>query len=628
MPVGRHRRGRRPRRPSPRARAVRWGLAVVLGGLALLGGLAALALQRAATDLRGARDDLRTVDALVADGRLGDAEARLDAAFAKADRANRTLHGSLALDLVGALPVVRQNVDSLQRSVGDGLRLVDGGRRVLQVAAPLQDGEGRMEVPLRSGEIPVATVVRVRRELLLAASELPRTGERDGGSLLVGPVRELAEDITEESDRRADQFQDVAHALQVVEELAGADGDRRFLIAVANPAEMRGTGGMVLSYGTLESSGGRFHLGSFGRIDEIKPPGPLPAEEVDLPEDYLRRWAGFDVTQRWRNVTMTADLPTVGPTMLDLYRHATGQEAHGVIQVDPVGLAAILEGTGPVEVPELGRVTAENVVDLTLNEAYVRFPDVEQRSDVLGDVAEAVFDRLVSGEYPSLRPLGEALLDTVAGRHLAMYSSTPRIQAVLGLFGATAALPEPTAEHVHLGVQNVSGNKLDYYLDSSLALTGTRPGGEEGRVRATVTLVNRTPAGATEPRYVLGPFNDDQRAGLYRGIVTLYLPRGATLAGVAGHPVVHPPAVAAEAGRTVVSYTVAVPAQGRSEVVLDLRLPPRPDGDYALLATPSGRVRPTALAVDLDTGDGRVRQQVALDRPRSLAPGDHAPRDS
>ena len=43
----------------------------------------------------------------------------------------------------------------------------------------------------------------------------------------------------------------------------------------------------------------------------------------------------------------------------------------------------------------------------------MRFPGVEERSDVLGDVAEAAFRRLVEGEIPSLRTLATALVDAV-----------------------------------------------------------------------------------------------------------------------------------------------------------------------------------------------------------------------
>ena len=56
----------------------------------------------------------------------------------------------------------------------------------------------------------------------------------------------------------------------VLADLVGGHGDRTpYLVAVANTAEMRGAGGMILSYGVLGSDG-KVELSHFGRIDELR----------------------------------------------------------------------------------------------------------------------------------------------------------------------------------------------------------------------------------------------------------------------------------------------------------------------------------------------------------------------
>src|SRR5690606_32981303 len=105
----------------------------------------------------------------------------------------------------------------------------------------------------------------------------------------------------------------------------------------------------------------------FGDIDELAVPGPLPDDVV--PADYRTRWEGFDHLERFRQANLAADYTVVAPVLEELYRQATGLPVDGVIQIDPSGLAAILEGIGPVQVEELGEVRADNVVSLTLNEA-------------------------------------------------------------------------------------------------------------------------------------------------------------------------------------------------------------------------------------------------------------------
>ena len=94
---------------------------------------------------------------------------------------------------------------------------------------------------------------------------------------------------------------------------------------------------------------------------------------------------------------------------------------------------------------------------------------------------------------------------------------------------------------------------------------------------------------------------------MYRGVVSLYLPPGATLVSASGDPPRDPPISVSEGGRPIVSWTVDLPAGATSHVVLDLRLPPQLRLRYQLLAVPSPRVRPTILRTALETGRGPGR---------------------
>ncbi len=594
---------------------------VALGGLALLvalvGGLAAYRLARVASELRSARTLIDTAGTDLEAGRLGPARQNLDRAQTLLTAANGRLYTSPEIDLVAWVPGVRQNLDALRQSVGVALRLVDGGGRILDAAGPLEGPDGDLEVPLADGAIPLDAVRASGRESEALAIALPTGADRVESGLVLPQITDVQDRVFAEAERRRVQLTNVARALSLITEMSGGNGDRRYLIAVANTAEQRGSGGMILSYGELTSSQGDFELGEFGNVDEIELDAPV---DTPLPDDYLERWDGFDPEQRWRNANLGADLTVVAPAMEAMFTEATGKPTDGVIQIDPAGLAAILEGTGPVRVPTVGEVTADNVVDLTLNSAYVLFPDRDVRQEVLGDVAEAVFDRLLDGEYESLRPLGEALAEAVAERHLLVHSSRPTAQREIEFFDADGALPPAeTIDWLHLTSQNVSANKLDYYLDTSLAVKGTRRPGKAGMVEATVTLANTAPDDGS-PRYIFGPNDRDETAGLYRGLVTLYLPTGAQLLGASGDPTQTRPAFDTEAGRSLVTFRIDVPAGDSRTVTLRLRLPPRPPGSYRAVLVPQPRVRPTKVALDLDLGDARLRRTLTL--PRSYQVGE------
>jgi hypothetical protein len=255
-------------------------------------------------------------------------------------------------------------------------------------------------------------------------------------------------------------------------------------------------------------------------------------------------------------------------------------------------------------VPGFGRVGAGNVVDRVLNRAYVNNPRRNQHQELLADVAAATFDRLVAGDYPSLRRLAEALGEAAAARHVVLWSERPVAARVARSFGADGALPPAdAADHTLLTIQNFSRNKLDYYLDSTLELSGTRPVGEPGALRATVTLANTVP-GDVPSEYVLGgpQTGSGLEPGVYRGTASLYLPTGTTLVGSSGAAA--PPALLTEQGRTVVAFAVDLAPGAVAVVELDLRLDPLPAGAYELALVPVPRVRPTTVRVDIDTGAG------------------------
>lgn len=577
---------------------------------------------RCAYVLTAAADDLDAAEELIdqaveelTDGEVADARTTLARAQSLVLAANDSLRGSVALEVLELFPVARQNLRSLEDSVALAARLVHGGGRILQEAMPLESEDGTLEVSLSDGTIPLQSLERAEHEIEVLRTEIAPALRAQPQRFLLDPVRRMRETLLDRATERDQQLNVLGRGLALLSEIAGGNGPRRYLLAVANTAEMRGSGGMVLNYGLLEGADGTIDLTEYGRIDEL----PLDASVAEdlAPADYVARWDGFDALRRFRQANLAGDYTVVAPVLEAMYEQATGIPVHGVIQVDPAGLAAILEGVGPVQVPELGQVTADNVVALTLNDAYIRFPNVEQRSDVLGDVAEAAFRKLVDGELPSLRTLADAIVTAVDGRHILMHATSSAVQADLTAFGADGAYPDvEDGDFFALTAQNLAGNKLDYYLDTDLRLTGSREVGAPGAVEATVTLTNTAPAGVTQPQYIFGPGSgsDAAPAGVLRSLVTLYLPLGTTVEATDGDATVEPVSDGTEDGRPYVSFIVDVPAAEERTVELTLRLPPRPPGPYELVVVPSPFVRSTTLEVELRAGVDRVRGRVVADR--------------
>ncbi len=611
-------------RPGPIAIAL-----LIAGGLlGLLAAFAVLDMLRISRDLEAARTLITQASAQIEQGELGPARANLAEAGKRLSSANSRLYNRPQYELLSWLPVVHQNLDALRDGVGQGLVMVNGGTRILEVTRPLENDAGRLDIPLVTGQIPIDAVSAALVEVQALAGRLPDVSEKPDSPLLLPPVRRLADTVYGEASGRRGQLFGVARGLELLHDVAGGNGDRRYLLAIANTAEMRGAGGMILSYGVLEMNGGVISLGEFGEIAELPVATAIDPEAAGIPPDFMRRWSALNPTSDWRNVTVGPDLQLVAPAMVSMYQEATGQSLDGIIQIDPAGLAAVLQGTGPVEVPDVGLVTAENVVDLTLNRAYVDFPDRDQRKEVLANVTEEVFRALVAGQFASLRPLGDALFAAAQERHVIMLTESVAAARQLRFFGADGVMPTANSEYLLLTVQNQSGNKLDYYLDTTVELVGERFAGIDGTAKATITIANTATAGQTVPEYVYGPAEEvngqiDQ-PGLYNGFVSLYLPPGTALTGSGGDAVTGLDADT-EAGRRVVSFPVSIPAGTTLRVTLDLVLPPRSPFPYSLAIVPVPRVRPTVYRVDFATSaTTRAAIDQAVTRPVVVTDGSAA----
>lgn len=617
----RERRLLRPRGEDGDRRARRVVLALTALVFVGLGVWSTVDLLDAADSLEKAERQIDLADAAIRDGRIGEAEAALERAERILHRANEQLRLSPALVLVRRVPLVGQNLQSLDRSVEVAGVVVNGGRQILATSEALQDDDsGELAVELREGAIPAAEVDRATTEIESLVVALTERTEPSSSPFVLPQIRSLERRVYDEAGVQHENLLRLRRGMIVLQQLVGVDRPRRTLIAVANTAEMRGAGGMMLNYGILEADEGQAEIEEFGRVDELRVVPPPDPDDIDVAADFQERWSAFDYTRDWRNATLAADFRIDAPILLEMYRSATSLRADAVIQVDPHALSALLTVTGPVEVEELGTVDAENVAPLVLNEAYFLYPDVEDRSDVLGNVAEAAFRALVSGTYSSVADLAEALGGAVDERHLMMYSADPSVQAALEFFDATGSLPDPdSGDQLHLTVQNMGGNKLDYYVDTELKVSGQREPGKLGEVRATVTIRNDAPVGEDEPGYIFGSPIEGRSPGSYRAAVSLYMPAGTSLVDSGGGPFEIAPSALTEGGRPVVTYWINVPSGGTHTADLDLRLAPieRAD-DYFLTLVPSPRVRSTQVVVDLVLGDGVIAGEFDLDVGRVL----------
>lgn len=623
-----------------RARAV-----AALIGLILVLGIVPLVLDApdvAETMQRGARAAQRGL-AAARGGDAARAEVEFRRAAAEFAQARDDL-GSLKYEAARVVPGIAPNLHATRALADIGFDLASNGAVVTSTVVP-------EALTVVDGRIPLEEVERVTPALTRGADTLERSLARLRGiaddPYLLGPVRDAITTVRTELKRGAREARNTADAARLAPAIFGADGEeRRYLLVVQNPAENRGTGGLIGSFGILTARDGEIEVGRLLRTgvwnaalesrlrgnDEV---------EYDAPSDYVRRYGQFRPEVNLQNVNLSPDFPTVARVLASLAPQAGLGEVDGVIAVDPQGLASVLRLTGPV--PVLGwpvDVTSDNVVRVTLRDAYAAFESTPERADFLGDVAQAVMDEATAGELGEPAKVARALGAAAHEGHLALAFTRPREQRLAEAVRAGGALGRG-GDELHVTAANFAGNKLDYYLERDLDYRLEVRPDEVGRgARAKGSLVVRLentvpPTGL--PRIVAGPYEGAPPGRFEEGenvsYVSVYTPLGLTASAIDGSPV--PMSEGEELGRNVYATLVRTPAQEVRALELDLagRVRMGREGWYVLELgsqpmVNAGRAR---ISISVPKGyritdatrlqrvfDGRATGIVSLDRPATV----------
>jgi len=487
----------------------RWIVFIAIVVIILIVAVEAIALLGARADLADGRDALQSAKRAALAGDLEQAGTSFDRAQGSFASAADGLHAPIGT-AARAVPWVGNSADA-------AAAMADAGQLLAAAGAGLVDGLERLPDGV-SSLAPHAGVLPLGRYAALAgaidaahddAAEAAATLADAPDSFMPRVIASARWDAQAQTDRLSADLGGVASLLHGAPAFGGADGPRRYLVLAQNPAELRGTGGLWGAYAILTLDHGR------ATVSGAKPTKTLqdfPADKVPAPsQDYATNYDQYGGAGSWQNMNATPDMPSAAQAALANYRLGEGRQLDGVFAVDPFALEELLAVTGPINVPGVGSITADNVVDVTTNRAYTNFPNAVRRKDVLGDAAATVFARFLGMDGHGIAPL-RAISTAVADGHLRIYSADPTVESGLTVLGVDGALADPGGDVMGVTVNNGSGSKVDYYAARTVDYDVQLGGDGEAIGTANVTIANDAPTHG-EPRYVIGPYVHGAHAG-------------------------------------------------------------------------------------------------------------------
>jgi Protein of unknown function (DUF4012) len=577
---------------------VRRLLILLVFGL-LLAGVVAVTWQ-AMGQAKLVEEDLTAARALLArasgfeSGKLSRRLRLVDQAQAHTLNAERRL-GRWPLRQIGLVPLLGRDVRVARAVASSATGTARATREVVTALQPVQTGPPTQATILKASGALLGLHVALEQDLerVRAARPLVTAGTREQYLAAASSASATAE--------RAGQ------GLKLAAGLYGPPGTTRWFLAFQNPAELRGTGGLIGEYGILESSPSGPEL---VKVEHYGPLNKRTDQGVTLPKQLAARYERWAIGRDWTAVNIPPDMPTVGRLISELYEQTTGDRIDGVIAADPLAVAEILKVGGPIQASGIW-MDADSVAEETLVRAYVRYEaDNNSRRVFLDEVARASFAAfqraLTTKPVELIRNLGTA----AQGRHVQVFVADPagqRVVAGLGLSGSAVA-PATGDYLMPVGI-NAGGNKLDAFLRRTVRWRVRLD--EEGAASATAafTLANDGPASGL-PRYIIGPYDSDFRAGQNEQIATLYVAAGYgfTKASLNGQPA----GAEAQADFGGLALTQQVGVQAKSTVTLGYELA-RPAaaerlGDdrlrYRLLLRPQATARPDQAKITVEAPPG------------------------
>ncbi|HVE62586.1 MAG TPA: DUF4012 domain-containing protein [Mycobacteriales bacterium] len=519
-----------------RGRRRRTRHAVAAAVLLLLSALAWIGIRGmlARSALIAARSELSTAASRARDGDLSAAETAAKRARSHAVRAE-SLTGDVLWRLGASVPLVGDSL-ATTRDIAVTARVlaVKAMPPLLEALHHLDDATaGGGGSSIRLGGLTAALDPVVEGLGVVQQTQRDLTGRRRGRVL--PQIAVARADLTRHVASLRDGLGELEAALRIAPEFLGSEGKRSYFLGFQTLAELRGTGGLIGSYAVLTADRGTLTLsrvGTTGR-DLQSPYTPV----VDLGKEFSTNYGVFAASGFWSNLNMSPHFPYTDQIARALWRRQFGAELDGTIALDSFALSHLLRTAGPITLPAGDVITADNVVDVTLRDAYLRFDEAGQDAFNL-ELADAAARKLLGGLDNPLATI-LALSRASADGHLQVAVRDQSVQSFFAERPIGGVLDGEPGPYLGLSLTNAGATKLDYYLNGEVTYQlDRRTGLAVAEVRFTNTVspsalprIGGTSIGGRAPGDPPAPLGRNRlRVAVYGGVGAAL--RGGSVDGV------------------------------------------------------------------------------------------------
>jgi hypothetical protein len=339
--------------------------------------------------------------------------------------------------------------------------------------------------------------------------------------------------------------------------LLGVDGPATIVLAFLNNAELAALGGGPAAQILLTVDNGSVTV-----VEQVSSYDFADGVPADVAVDESARLLYDDIlTSHINGAFSRPDLPTAAKILGAHWQRIRGIQPDGIISLDPIALAMMLEVTGPVTVSSGEVLDSGNAVSLLLNQAYFLYDGRTEADDFFHRAADAVFNRVMAADY-DLWAMADVLGRAAENGSLMVWSSDPDAVELTTGTRLQGTLPTTNDPETVLGVyfRDRSSSKVDFYLHADTVVTTNTCDAAAPTYTVETRIWFDFPPGIALPVFVVGELYDFNRTEVFA-----YGPVGASIIDAAvleaGTATATGPIVD-DLGRPAVKYTIdLVPGQ-------------------------------------------------------------------
>lgn len=506
---------------------------VVFAVLVVACGVAGTLFYRSAM---GVRDDaselLASASELTESLQSGDADAltsSVEDISEKTEAINSEVHTFL-WNAAALLPVLGEDVQSIQTLgevasdlVNDALVPISDSVAGVGLSDLLQDGAVNVDL-LSTLSSAVSDALPTIQSSVETIVSLPDAH--------IPQLAELLERVKEPASEAETLVAQIQPILDVLPQVLGADGQTRtYLVIAQNNSELRATGGLPGSWGTISVTDGVLSMGEFQSIlhDE-----GLQVEITDEEANTIATNMDTDPAQ----VNCTADFTRVGELSREYWAQEGFGYVDGVIAIDPVFLQRLLALTGGFTMPDGTTVDGTNAAQVLLSDTYWRFGNDGDAQDVyFSSVASYAFEQIMNnlGDV-DIFDFMEVIEQSGEDGRLLIWMVNEEEQSLVeevGFSGRLESDPETPVLGVYLNDDTYS--KISWYASVKTVVgEGVQNADGTTTYSVTTTITNNITQEEAEsaPQYVYGGNADKRDNSDMLDFVFFYAPAGGTISNM------------------------------------------------------------------------------------------------